>query len=103
MKRLLFGAIGAAILAIAAVPVSADQTFWTLDTGKIPTPGPTARYPYSLNYYYVYTPQPCYWHRGRQICPPVPPVPATAPPMVMPTPMPIPQPTYRTQPIARHT
>lgn len=93
MQRLLLGLAGAAILAIAAAPASAEQTFWTLDTGKLASPAPTPRYPVDLQYYYAPPAPPCFVHDGRVICPPAPPIPPTAAPL----------PPDRRVPLARHT
>lgn len=93
-KRLLLGLAGAAILAIASAPASAEQTFWTIDTGTIASPAPTPQYPVDLQYYYLVTPRPCMHHHGRNFCPPVPRVPPTVAPMF---------PSDRRVPLARHT
>lgn len=92
-SRLLLGLAAAAILAIAAAPARAEQTFWTLDTGKIASPAPTPQYPVDLQYYYLATPRPCMRHHGRDFCPPIPRVPPTAAPF----------PPDRRVPLARHT
>jgi hypothetical protein len=93
VRRLLLGLVGAAILGIAAAPVGAEQTFWTIETGGVPSPAPTYAYPLYLQYYYVPTPVP-----GTTITPP------TAVPGTMMTPVPVATPPpYRTRPIARHT
>src|SRR5512146_217502 len=98
MKRLVLGLAGAVLLAIAMIPASAEQTFWTIDTGRLPSPMPTSSYPVNLEYYYLYNalPQSCFGHQHSRLCPS--PHKVRAPRMRQPITAP-----YRFRPIARHT
>lgn len=69
MKGLIPGLLAILILAAAALPSQADQTFWTIDTGRLPTPAPTAPgYPIELQYLYNPTPSPFHCGRHNRNC-----------------------------------
>jgi hypothetical protein len=111
MKRLVLGLAAAAILAIATLPAGAEQTFWTIDTGSIPSPYPTATYPVYLEYYlYNTVPYSCagrrHGHCTRpRLAPTVAPMPIGMPGFPAPTAAPLRNvpPLYRTPPFPRHT